>query len=172
MSQGKFVVSKPLRCSNKIITPDNWRSHNKWQMRYMSHSHSSWFSSVLWWAFVLTFCTFFHALEDFFVRLTQHGVFFNPITSGTWKWHRDTVWITELDTYKQNICQNLDRICPQQNCLLVYFYIISEEYVQILHRDMPFPLAWGKEHICGGLEALGKTNNTASVFLEMHIRNE
>lgn len=58
-------------------------------------------------------------------------------------------------------------------CVVVYFYIISREYVQSLHRGgCRFPSAEGNEHICGGFEALGEANNAASVFLEMHIRNE
>ena len=57
-----------------------------------------------------------------------------------------------------------DKIYPPQNCLVVYFYIISWEYVQILHSGMSSLPAWGNEHICGGLEPLGEANNVASVF--------
>lgn len=64
-----------------------------------------------------------------------------------------------------------DRTRPQLSGLLVLFYVISEQYVQMVGRGPSLSLALGKPTHLQGLEAPGTANNAASVLFQMHIWN-
>lgn len=125
-SQGKVVVNGSLQCSNKIITTDNWRNHNQWQMRCIRHSYFfNWTQFPCPHEHVCSHSA--HSLTLYPTDQTTQGVSFSPfdfniITAENRKQHKTTVWDIQPRTYKQKSCQMRQDLSPAELLSCVFLY--------------------------------------------------